>query len=142
MTPPDNAQTRSEEAPTIGEVFSIPRQVHQGDFVLKLTEGVDARHAEATLRDYVVTSQLVDCFKESLGLIRGALDAGMSRGAYLHGSFGSGKSHFMAVLSLLLDGDTRARRARAGFRSQRQPRLAGCAQGAGGANAPDQCGVT
>lgn len=109
MTPPENAQTRSDEAPTIGEVFSIPTQVHQGDFVLKLTEGVDARHAEATLRDYVVTPQLVDCFKESLGLIRGALDAGMSRGAYLHGSFGSGKSHFMAVLSLLLDGDTRAR---------------------------------
>lgn len=37
--------------PTIGEVFHIPRQVHQGDFVLRLTEGVDRQHAEATLRD-------------------------------------------------------------------------------------------
>ncbi|MFB6350972.1 MAG: hypothetical protein ABEK29_04175, partial [Bradymonadaceae bacterium] len=27
-----------------------------------------------------------------------------SRGAFLHGSFGSGKSHFMAVLGLLLEG--------------------------------------
>jgi hypothetical protein len=31
--------------------------VHQGDFVLGLTEGVS--HAEQTLRDYMVTSQLV-----------------------------------------------------------------------------------
>lgn len=95
--------------PTIGQVFRIPRAVHQGDFVLRLTEGVDAAHAEATLRDYVVTEQLRQCFGDALGLIRGAMDAGTSRAAYLHGSFGSGKSHFMAVLSLLLDGDTRAR---------------------------------
>ncbi|MBK9410370.1 MAG: hypothetical protein IPN47_20450 [Gemmatimonadetes bacterium] len=109
MTSPTHAQTGSEGAPTIGEVFAIPTQVHQGDFVLKLTEGVDERHADTTLRDYVVTPQLVSCFKDALGLIKGALDAGGSRGAYLHGSFGSGKSHFMAVLSLLLDGNTRAR---------------------------------
>jgi len=96
-------------APTIGEVFSIPRAVHQGDFVLRLTEGVDRDHAEATLRDYVVTPQLQECFKDALLLLRGALDANTSRAAYLHGSFGAGKSHFMAVLSLLLDGDTRAR---------------------------------
>lgn len=96
-------------APTIGEIFQIPRQIHQGDFVLKLTEGVDEQHAAATLRDYIVTPQLVDAFRQSLGLVSGALDAGTSRGAYLHGSFGAGKSHFMAVLSLLLDNDTRAR---------------------------------
>lgn len=113
MTTPTNPQPpvglAPNASPTIGEVFDIPRQVHQGDFVLKLTEGVDERHAAGTLRDYVVTPQLVDCFKQSLGLVRGALNAGNSRGAYLHGSFGAGKSHFMAVLSLLLDGDVRAR---------------------------------
>jgi arylsulfatase len=32
-----------------------------------------------------------------------------SKAAYLHGSFGSGKSHFMAVLNLLLAGNTQAR---------------------------------
>lgn len=110
--PPESlvpATTNAAAGPTIGDVFSIPRAVHQGDFVLRLTEGVDQQHAEATLRDYVVTPQLAECFKDALGLVRGALDAGTSRAAYLHGSFGSGKSHFMAVLSLLLDGDTRAR---------------------------------
>ncbi|MGA7980934.1 MAG: hypothetical protein WCA32_12005 [Chromatiaceae bacterium] len=34
-----------------------------------------------------------------------------NKGAYLHGSFGSGKSHFMAALSLLMAGHPRVRRA-------------------------------
>ncbi len=113
MTHPTNAQppagAAADLAPTIGEVFDIPRHVHQGDFVLKLTEGVDEQHAERTLRDYVVTPQLVECFGEALGMIRGALEADASRGGYLHGSFGAGKSHFMAVLTLLLDGNPSAR---------------------------------
>jgi hypothetical protein len=91
----------------ISELIDIPRQVHQGDFVLKLTEGVD--RAEETLRSYVVTPQLVQCFDQALTLIRSAVEGGSSKGAYLHGSFGSGKSHFMAVLSLLLQGNTAAR---------------------------------
>ena len=42
-------------------------------------------------------------------LIRSALESSSSKGAYLHGSFGSGKSHFMAVLTLLLQGNPDAR---------------------------------
>ena len=86
---------------TIGDIFDIPTQVHQGDFVLRLTEGV-TRPAD-TLRTYVVTPQLVGCFDQALDLIRSALESNTSKGAYLHGSFGSGKSHFMAVLTLLLE---------------------------------------
>lgn len=82
------------------DLISIPERVHKGDFVLKLSEGVD--HAEQTLRDYVVTKQLEDSFDQALGLIRSAVEARSSKAAYLHGSFGSGKSHFMAVLYLLL----------------------------------------
>jgi len=89
------------------EIISIPERVHQGDFVLKLTEGVS--HAEQTLRDYVVTPQLVQCFDNALGFIRQAVEAHSSKAAYLHGSFGSGKSHFMAVLNLLLSGNVQAR---------------------------------
>lgn len=48
------------------DLINIPERVHQGDFVLKLSEGVT--HAEATLRDYVVTPQLVDAFDNALGL--------------------------------------------------------------------------
>ena len=89
------------------DLIDIPERVHQGDFVLKLSEGVT--HAEQTLRDYVVTTQLVASFDNALGFIKQAVDSGGSKAAYLHGSFGSGKSHFMAVLSLMLSGNTRAR---------------------------------
>ena len=84
----------------IKDLIDIPEHVHAGDFVLKLAEGVD--RADDTLRQYVVTPQLADCFDQALALVRGALTDGTSKGAYLHGSFGSGKSHFMAVLLLLL----------------------------------------
>jgi hypothetical protein len=89
------------------DIISIPERVHQGDFVLKLTEGLS--HAEQTLRDYVVTPQLVQCFDNALGCIRQAVEGQSSKAAYLHGSFGSGKSHFMAVLNLLLAGNVQAR---------------------------------
>ena len=82
--------------PLIKELIDIPERVHQGDFVLKLTEGVN--QAEATLRHYVVTPQLARAFDESLGFIQKAVESGQSKAAYLHGSFGAGKSHFMAVL--------------------------------------------
>jgi hypothetical protein len=53
--------------------------------VLRLTEGVE-RPAD-TLRDYVVTPQLVECFDEALKFIRSALEANSSKASYLHGSF-------------------------------------------------------
>ena len=37
----------------IKELLDIPEQVQRGDFVLRLSEGVN--RAEETLRDYVVT---------------------------------------------------------------------------------------
>lgn len=89
------------------DLINIPERVHQGDFVLKLSEGVT--HAEATLRDYVVTPQLVDAFDNALGFIKQSVESSGSKAAYLHGSFGSGKSHFMAVLNLMLAGNTQAR---------------------------------
>ena len=46
---------------TLSEVFEIPEAVHQGDFVLRLTEGLKADNRKATLQLYVVTPQLVKC---------------------------------------------------------------------------------
>ena len=94
---------------TIGDIFTIPEAVHQGDFVLRLTEGLQADRRAETLRQYVVTPQLVQCFDQALSLIGSAVTSNSSKGAYLHGSFGSGKSHFMAVLNLILEGDVGAR---------------------------------
>ncbi len=91
----------------IKELINIPEHVPKGDFVLKLTEGI--QKSEATVKDYVVTPQLAKCFDDALNFIRGALDGNTSKACYLHGSFGSGKSHFMAVLHLILQRDSFAR---------------------------------
>jgi hypothetical protein len=96
------------DTPAIGELLDLPAQVFPGDFVLKLAEGVTRR--DDTLRQYVVTPQLADCFDQALAFIRSALDSGVSKAAYLHGSFGCGKSHFMAVLLLLLENYPGARK--------------------------------
>jgi hypothetical protein len=91
----------------IKDLIELPAQVHRGDFVLRLTEGVTK--PEETLRDYVVTPQLEKCFDRALTLVKSAVDSGTSKASYLNGSFGSGKSHFMAVLHLLLQGNAEAR---------------------------------
>ncbi len=95
-------------ATLLRDLITIPEHVAKGDFVLKLTEGTDPAKVKATLDSYVVTPQLAACFDASLKLVQSALQ-GSSKAAYLHGSFGSGKSHFMAVLNFLLAGNADAR---------------------------------
>ena len=92
----------------IRDLIHIPEQVHDGDFVLKLTQGIAASQRQ-TVDDYVVTVQIAQAFDEALGLVASAVGDGQSKAAYLQGSFGSGKSHFMAMLHLLLSNDTHAR---------------------------------
>src|SRR3954447_11822028 len=84
----------------ISELLILPERVRKGDFVLNLSRGVT--EPEQTLDQYVVTPQLLESFDDALGFIRQAVDATNSKACYLHGSFGAGKSHFMAVLHLML----------------------------------------
>ena len=95
----------------IKDLIEIPERIGRGDFVLRLSEGVT--DPKGTVDHYQVTPQLVKCFDEALGLVKGSLQGGAGNGsskaAYLHGSFGSGKSHFMAILHLILSGDAYAR---------------------------------
>jgi hypothetical protein len=95
----------------IKDLIEIPDHIGRGDFVLRLSEGIT--DPEGTVMHYQVTPQLVDCFDQALNLVKGSLlGAGgrsTSKAAYLHGSFGSGKSHFMAILHLILAGNSHAR---------------------------------
>ncbi|MCR9292939.1 MAG: hypothetical protein NXI32_09495 [bacterium] len=91
----------------ISDILELPDKVRKGDFVLNLSKGVN--EPEKTLAQYVVTPQLVASFDDALGFIRSAVDASNSKACYLHGSFGSGKSHFMAVLHLLLQHNSAVR---------------------------------
>ena len=93
--------------PLLRDLINIPETLPPNRFVLRLTEGV--RDPEATVAEYVVTPQLVKCFNEALELVRDTVAKRSSNGTYLHGSFGSGKSHFMAVLHLILTGEPAAR---------------------------------
>lgn len=95
----------------IKDLISIPEKVQRGDFVLNLASGLEADAVDQTLEQYVVTPQLAAAFEDALGFVKSAVAAPHNRnkGAYLHGSFGSGKSHFMAVLDLLLQGHAKAR---------------------------------
>lgn len=91
----------------IKDLINIPEHVQPGDFVLKLVE--DIGHPDRVLDKYVVTPELAKCYDAALTFIRSAVQGRTSKATYLHGSFGSGKSHFMAVLHLILQGNTEAR---------------------------------
>ena len=106
-------------ATMLRDVIEIPKpdEISDSDLVLKLSDAVANPAALAeTVREYVVTDQLVEHFDEALSLIRTSLTGQSSKAAYLHGSFGSGKSHFMAVLYAILNGN-QAARSRAEFAS-------------------------
>ncbi|MFE9169008.1 phage resistance protein [Streptomyces kebangsaanensis] len=97
------------QQPLLRDVIDIKKSISTSDFVLSLAEATTPEGAEHALKDYVVTERLLENFDEALDLIKAALDGHRSKAAYLHGSFGSGKSHFMAVLYALLSGNTAAR---------------------------------
>ena len=93
--------------PLLRELLDLPEQVTASDYVVSLHDGIT--DPERTVGTYVVTDQLAECFDRALGLITSAVEEGDDKGAYLHGSFGAGKSHFMAILHLLVEGDATAR---------------------------------
>ena len=89
------------------DLIEIPEHIDKGQFVLRLTEGVT--DPQATVAAYVPTPQLVLAFDDALNFIKGSVLGHTSKATYLHGSFGSGKSHFMAILHLILSGNSAAR---------------------------------
>lgn len=91
------------------DVIRIPERAGDDDYVLRLTEGVGAGRLAATVDEYVVTDAIADAFDQALGLVGAAVKDRQSKAAFLAGSFGSGKSHFMAVLHALLGHDPAAR---------------------------------
>jgi hypothetical protein len=84
------------------DLIDIPTSVGEGDFVVKAAEGAD-------LGRYVVTDQLRESFTDALRRIGHAVTTGRSQATFLHGSFGSGKSHFMVVLREILRHNPQAR---------------------------------
>ncbi|WP_446222576.1 DUF6079 family protein [Nocardia sp. IBHARD005] len=92
----------SGSARTLRETFNIHESRGTNDYVLKLSDSVGAEHLSATVDSYVVTPALKDAFDSALNVVEEALRTGENTAAFLHGSFGSGKSHFMAILHGIL----------------------------------------
>src|ERR1700691_6182322 len=91
------------------EVLDIPEHAGAEDYVLRLTDSIEPDVVARTVDEYVVTTALSEAFDTALGLVAESMTSGVSRGAFLAGSFGSGKSHFMAILHALLRHDPTAR---------------------------------
>ncbi|WP_329062112.1 PglY protein [Streptomyces sp. NBC_01429] len=89
------------------DVIDIKEDVHAGDFKVELSGGFS--ESAARVGEYVVTDQLKQAFGSALGIVRAAVRSGNSHAVYLHGSFGSGKSHFLTVLHAILNNDPAAR---------------------------------
>ncbi len=60
-------------APTalVKDLLKVPKQIHEGDFVLKLSEGIS--NPRSTAETYVVTPMLADAFDSALRLVGAAL---------------------------------------------------------------------
>ncbi|SDO24365.1 hypothetical protein SAMN04487981_109212 [Streptomyces sp. cf386] len=89
------------------DVIDIKEDVHAGDFKVELSGGFT--ETDARVAEYVVTEQLQGAFRSALGLVGAAVRSGNSHAAYLHGSFGAGKSHFLTVLHAVLNNSAAAR---------------------------------
>ncbi|MEY2226750.1 MULTISPECIES: hypothetical protein [Streptomyces] len=90
------------------DVLDIREDAHAGDFKIALSHGFGDSSA-GSVADYVVTEQLAKEFDKALRLVRGAVRKNTSYAAYLHGSFGAGKSHFLTVLHAVLNSDAAVR---------------------------------
>ncbi|ALO95592.1 hypothetical protein SHL15_4501 [Streptomyces hygroscopicus subsp. limoneus] len=99
---------RGGDTVVLKDVLDIKEDVYAGDFKVELSQGF-AGNSAGRVEEYVVTPQLQEQFGKALKLVRGAVRKNTSYAAYLHGSFGAGKSHFLTVLHAVLNGEPAAR---------------------------------
>ncbi|KQY36816.1 phage resistance protein [Nocardia sp. Root136] len=98
-----------DQRPLLRDLIDIKEHIAGSDYVLTLADAVTDAGSTKAVEDYVLTERLLGNFDEALALIKSALDGNTSKPAFLHGSFGAGKSHFMSVLYALLSGNPVAR---------------------------------
>src|SRR5262245_7979212 len=91
---------------TITEAFELPRpeDIRAMAFVVKLREAdPSSDEVKQLVNDYVVTPAVEKELPQILDKMKQVFDRGEEYGRFIHGSFGSGKSHFMTMLSLLIE---------------------------------------
>ncbi len=90
---------------TVTVAFDLPSRedITAQEFVVKLAEDDDAVVEQKLIADYVFTPTVERELPVILEQMRHVLERGEELGRFIHGSFGSGKSHFMALLGMLLE---------------------------------------
>ena len=90
---------------TISQAFDLPARedITALGFVVRLSEAEDRLADERLVRDYVITPTVATELPVILSSMRHTFAARGDLGRFIHGSFGSGKSHFLAFLGLLLE---------------------------------------
>lgn len=93
---------------TIVETFELPRpeDIRAMGFVVKLRElDPDSEEVAQLARDYVITPAVEkEVYPASSTTCNRSSIEARSTAAFIHDSFGGGKSHFMTMLSLLVEG--------------------------------------
>jgi len=92
---------------TITQAFTLPRpeDIRAMGFVVKLREAApDSDEVRQLVDDYVITPAVEKELPRILDDMKQVFDRGEEYGRFIHGSFGSGKSHFLTMLSLLIEG--------------------------------------
>lgn len=86
-------------------ILPSPEDIRAMGFVVKLREA-DAASDEVKqlVKDYVITPAVEQAMPQILDDMKQVFDRGEDYGRFIHGSFGSGKSHFLTMLSLLIEG--------------------------------------
>lgn len=96
---------------TIADAYDLPRpeDIRAMGFVIKLRE-LAAGSPELTrlVDDYVVTPAVALDLPVVLDKMRQVFDRREEYGRFIHGSFGSGKSHYLTMLALLFEDVTEA----------------------------------
>ncbi len=88
---------------TILDVFDLPQAIPS--CIVKIQDFDDEHTLAENIRDYVLTERMAAEMARLVDRIVASCDRHEAgEGHYLHGSFGSGKSHFMAILGLILRG--------------------------------------
>lgn len=95
---------------TITDAFDLPspEEITPLGFVIRLQDEDDQAKTRRLAADYVLTPTVREALPQVLAQMRHVLESGGELGHFIHGSFGSGKSHFMSFLALLLEGSAAA----------------------------------
>jgi hypothetical protein len=91
---------------TIRDAFLLPapEDIRAMGFVVKLREAApDGAETRRLVDDYVVTPVVARELPRILDDLKQVFDRGEEYGRFVHGSFGSGKSHLLTMLGLLLE---------------------------------------